>query len=79
VIEAALREVLGEYNKRRLKSQQFNRQSVAEACARARRLDNTAPLSVPPGYAAQVHRLWEAIASGAAPHQLPPEFLRILW
>jgi len=76
--EAALRAVLGEYNKRRLKSQQFNRQSVAEACARARRLDNTAPFSVPQGYAAQVHRLWEAIASGAAPHQLPPEFLQIL-
>ena len=78
MIEAALRDALGEYNKRRLKSQHFNRELVAEACARARRLDNTAPFSVPLGYAAQVHRLWEAIASGAAPNQLPPEFLHIL-
>ena len=72
VVEGVLREVLGGYNKRRLKSDQFNRQSVAEACARARRLDEAEPWSVPEGYAAQVHRLWEAIVSGAAPHQLPP-------
>jgi len=78
VVEGVLREVLGGYNKRRLKAHQFNRQSVAEACVRARRLDETAPWSVPEGYAAQVHRLWEAIAEGAAPHQLPPEFQGIL-
>ena len=74
IVESVLREVLGGYNKRRLKAQQFNRQSVAAACGRARRLDGTAPWSLPQGYAAQVHRLWEAIAKGAAPHQLPPEF-----
>ncbi len=78
VVESVLRDVLGGYNKRRLRSQQFNRQSVAEACARARRLDETVPWSVPEGYAAQVHRLWEAIAAGAAPHQLPREFQAIL-
>lgn len=78
VVEGVLRGVLGGYNKRRLKSDQFNRQSVAEACARARRLDEAEPWSVPEGYAAQVHRLWEAIVSGAAPHQLPPEFQAIL-
>jgi RloB-like protein len=78
VVEGALRDILGGYNKRRLKSQQFSRQSVAKACDRARRLDETAPWSIPQGYAAQVHRLWEAIAVGAAPHQLPPEFLHIL-
>jgi hypothetical protein len=77
VVEAMLREVLGGYNKRKLKPHQFDRQSVAEACARARRLNATAPWSVPEGYAAQVHRLWESIAAGAAPHQLPPEFERI--
>ena len=54
VVESVLREVLGGYNKRRLKSQQFNRQSGAEACARARRLDETVPWFVPEGYAAQV-------------------------
>ena len=53
-------------------------QSVAEACARARRLDETTPWSVPEGYAAQVHRLWEAIAAQAAPHQLPPELQGIV-
>jgi hypothetical protein len=78
IVEGTLRKILGGYNKRRLKSDQFNRQSVVEACARARRLDEAAPWSVPEGYAAQVHRLWEAIAAGAAPHQLPPEFQRIL-
>lgn len=78
IVTGTLREVLGGYNKRRLSSEQFGRQSVAEACVRARRLNDTSAWSVPDGYAAQVHRLWEAIASGAAPHQLPPEFLRIL-
>ncbi len=78
VVEGVLREVLGGYNKRRLKSHQFNRQSVAEACARARRLDTTAPWFVPEGYAAQVHRLWEAIVAGAAAHQLPPELQSIV-
>lgn len=77
-VEGVLREVLGGYNKRRLKSHQFKRQSVTEACARARRLDETMPGSVPEGYSAQVHRLWEAIVAGAAPHQLPPEFQGIL-
>lgn len=77
-VEDVLRAVLGGYNKRRLNSCQFNRQSVVEACARARRLDGTVAWSVPEGYAAQVHRLWEAIAEGAAPHQLPPEFQGIL-
>jgi hypothetical protein len=78
VMQGVLRQVLGGYNKRRLNSQQFTRQSVAEATARARRLDQTAPWSVPEGYAAQVHRLWEAIVAEAAPHQLPPEFQAIL-
>lgn len=77
-VEGALREILGGYNKRRLKPDQFNRRSVAEACVRARRLGETEPWAVPAGYAAQVHRLWEAIVGGAAPHQLPPEFQGIL-
>lgn len=57
VVTDTLREVLGGYNKRRLRSEQFGRQSVAEACARARRLNDTPPWSVPKGYAAQIHRL----------------------
>lgn len=77
-VETALRQILGGYNKRRLQSRQFTRQSVAEACVRARRLDETPPWSVPDDYAAQVHRVWEAIIEGAAPHQLPPEFRQIL-
>ncbi len=78
VVEGALREVLGGYNKRRLQPEHFTRSSVAEACARARRLDDSAPWSIPEVRAAQVHRLWESIAAGAAPHQLPPEFRDLL-
>lgn len=72
-VEGALREVLGGYNKRRLQPEQFSSRSVAEACFRARRLDQSMPWSIPEGRAAQVHLIWESIAAGAAPHQLPLE------
>jgi hypothetical protein len=76
-VEDALREILGGYNKRRLRAEQFFG-PVAEACARARRLDQSPPWSIPEGYAAQVHRIWEAIAAGAAPNQLPLDFRELL-
>jgi hypothetical protein len=53
-VEGALREALGGYNKRRLQSGQFTRRSVADACARARRLGQSAPWSIPEGCSAQV-------------------------
>jgi hypothetical protein len=77
-VEDALRAALGGYNKRRLQPQQFKRRSVVDACARARRLDQSAPWSIPAGCSAQVHRLLEAIAGGAVAHQLPPEFRDLL-
>jgi hypothetical protein len=77
-VEDALREAFGSYNKRRLQPQQFTRRSIADACARARRLDQSAPWSIPEGPSAQVHRLLEAIAAGAVAHQLPPEFRDLL-
>ena len=70
-VEGALREAFGSYNKRRLLPQQFTRRSIADACARARRLDQS---MIPEGCSAQVYRLLEAILTGAAPHQLPSEF-----
>jgi hypothetical protein len=62
-VEDALRNALGSYNKRRLQPQQFTRHSVADAYARARRLDRSAPWSIPEGCSAQVYRLLEAIVA----------------
>lgn len=63
-VEDALRKALGTYNKRRLQPQQFTRRSAADACARARRLDQSAPWSIPEMCSAQVYRLLEAILQG---------------
>jgi hypothetical protein len=73
-VERVLREALGSYNKRRLLARQFTRSSVAEACTRARALDQSPNWSIPTGCSAQVYRLLDAIVAGAAPHQLPAEF-----
>jgi hypothetical protein len=77
-VEGVLRKALGSYNKRRLQPQEFTRHSVADACARARRLDQSAPWSIPEGCSAQVYRLLEAIVDGASSHQLPPEFRHLV-
>jgi hypothetical protein len=74
-VERTLREVLGGYNKRRLDNYQFTWPHIVAACIRARQLDQNA---IPEGPSAQVHRILEAIAQGAAAHQLPQEFRELL-
>ena len=73
-VEGELRGVLGTYNKRRLDPGQFSRRSVVEACMRARLFDQSPAWSIPDGQTAQVYRILESLAEGAAEHQLPPEF-----
>ena len=74
-VERTLREALGGYNKRRLDPSRFTRPYVVAACIRARQLDQSV---IPERPSAQVHRILEAIAAGAAAHQLPPEFRGLL-
>ncbi len=78
-VERALRTRLGEYNKTNLKPEHFSLASVADACARARRLDAAVPGGEIPGAnTTRVFRLWEAIVSKALPAQLPLELRSVL-
>lgn len=73
-VEVALRSQLGQYNKANLKQKDFPLVSVAAACMRARRLDQTvAGGEVPAENTSRVYQLWEAIAAKALPLQLPDE------
>jgi hypothetical protein len=73
-VEAALRSQLGQYNKANLRQKDFPLASVAAACMRARRLDQTvAGGEVPAENTSRVYQLWEAIAAKALPLQLPDE------
>ena len=73
-VELRLREVLGEYNKTRLKPEHYPIANVREACARAERLDATAAGGeIPQANTTRVYRLVKAIVSSALLQQLPPE------
>jgi hypothetical protein len=73
-VELRLREVLGEYNKTRLKPEHYPLANVREACARAHRLDATvAGGEIPQANTTRVYQLLKAIVASAAPLQLPPE------
>lgn len=77
-VERALRELLGGYNKTRLRLEDFPLHRVAEACRRARRLDETVGNhSIPTRNTSRVYALWESIVSSAAPTQLPPPLLEL--
>jgi len=73
-VEVALRTQLGQYNKTKLKEEDYPLNSVSEACERARRLDQTIEgTEIPNGSTSRVYLLWEAIAAKALPSQLPDE------
>jgi RloB-like protein len=73
-VETALRSQLGQYNKSNLRQQDFPLTSVAAACERAKKLDQTVGGGeVPTESTTRVYQLWEAIASKALPSQLPEE------
>ncbi|MDM8548568.1 RloB family protein [Desulfobacterales bacterium HSG2] len=70
--ESALRTVLGEYNKTRLKETDYPLNSVRDACIRAETLDRTVVNAYnPEKNTSHVYRLWKAIAAKALPSQLP--------
>jgi len=71
-VESALRSLLGEYNKTKLKLSHYPIESVSAAHARATRLDVTIPGGdIPAGNTSRVYKLLEAIVSKALPSQLP--------
>ena len=71
-VESRLRDVLGEYNKTRLKSSHYPLDSVLSAHERTSRLDATvAGGEIPSGNTTRVYKLLEAIAAKALPSQLP--------
>lgn len=77
-VGAALRAVLGQYDKRKLQGAAFPLESVVAACRRAETLDARVDGGdIPQGNTSRVYRLWKAIAAKAHPSQLP-EALRAL-
>lgn len=72
MLQQALREKLGEYNKCKLKHEHFSADSVARACARAQRLDESVGGGkIPAGNSSRVYLLWKAIVTKAQGAQLP--------
>jgi hypothetical protein len=78
-VSTLLRQQLGEYNKKKLKSQHYPLSSVCEACLRAERLDGEVQGNdIPIANTTRVYRLWRAIVAKALPHQLPAELHPLL-
>lgn len=78
-IEKALRDLLGEYNKKNLKREHFPLEAVAKAYLQAKTLDKTVKGGViPRTNTSRVYRLWEAIIANALPSQLPSELAALL-
>jgi hypothetical protein len=77
-VETRLRVILGEYNKKALRSTHYPLSSVAKACRHAERLDAMVTGGkIPTANTSRVYQLWKAIAHKALPSQLPVE-LRFL-
>ena len=78
-VEAALREVIGEYKKTNLKSEHYPLSRVPTACQRAKRLDEDTPGGdIPDGNTTRIYLLWEAIVAKALSSQLPAELHELL-
>jgi len=73
-VEQLLRSTIGQYNKAKLRKQDYPLSLVVDACERAARLDvGVGGGEIPPANTTRVYLLWRAIASRALPTQLPPE------
>ena len=73
-VDARLREVLGSYNKCRLRAEDYPLAKVSEACTRAARLDSTVGGGHRPDTnTSRVYKIWHSIVEKALPTQLPPE------
>jgi hypothetical protein len=76
--QALLRSTLGQYNKRRLRPENFPMATVADAVTRAKRLDAAVGGGDnPDGNTSRVYRLWQAIVARALPSQLPEPLRRL--
>jgi hypothetical protein len=76
--ERLLTEVLGSYDKRSLKEEDYPLDTVVSACKRAEALDLTVKGShIPKGVTSRVYKLWQSIINGASPQQLPKELLEL--
>ena len=72
-------EVLGEYNKTRLKEDHFPLSRVKQAFRRAHLVDeNVEGGDIPTANTTRVYLLWQSIVSKAAPSQLPSELRDLL-
>lgn len=71
--EAALRSSIGQYNKTKLKPEHYPYERVAQACARAKKLDQNSGGDIPTCNTSRVYKVWIAIAAKALPTQLPFE------
>jgi len=78
-VEQKLRMALGQYNKARLRKEDYPLSSVLEACQRAQRLDKSVSGGdIPSGNTSRVYLLWNSIAAGALPSQLPTELRSLI-
>jgi len=78
-VETKLRQVIGGYNKTKLKREHFHFDEVAKACERAAVLDNGVPGGdIPDSNTSRVYLLWKAIASKALRTQLPTQLHGLL-
>ena len=78
-VERNLRDVLGQYNKTRLRRGDYPLNSVCEACLRAERLDKTVEGGdLPAANTSRVYRIWKSIAAKGLPSQLPEEIRRLM-
>jgi hypothetical protein len=74
-----LREVLGEYNKTKVRGELFPLECVVDAYERALVTDRSvAGGDAPEGVTTRVYQLWHSIVSKALPSQLPEVLRRIL-
>jgi hypothetical protein len=73
-VEIRLREKLGKYNKKNLRSDDYPLSAVTNACNRAEKLDAlVSGGDIPQGNTSRVYQLWKAIGGKALPSQLPAE------
>jgi RloB-like protein len=73
-VDTHLRQVLGGYNKTNLVAGDYPLKSIAEACARAKRLEEVAGGGdIPDRNTTRVFQIWASICRKALPAQLPRE------
>lgn len=79
LVENALRDRLGEYNKTRLKREHFPVDTVAKAYRQAKNLDKKVKgKTIPLSNTSRVYQLWDNIIANALPSQLHPELAALL-